>query len=340
MRPDLAQTVANLRPSFVRFPGGCYVEGDKLANRFQWKTTLAPPLDRPGHENLWGYRSTDGLGYHEYLQWCEDMNAAPLFVVNVGMSHTDIVPLDKMGPYVQDALDAIEYARGDVTTPWGKRRAQNGHPAPFPLRLLEIGNENGGAAYEERFALFYDAIKRKYPDIQLIANTPVKSRIPDIIDEHYYDTAEFFARQAHRYDSYPRTGPKVYVGEYAVTQGAGKGNLEAALGEAAFITGMERNADVVTMASYAPLLVNDNDRKWNPDALVFNSAQMYGTPSYYVQQMFSLNRGDVTLKTDVQAAPPKTPAALSLPSGMVGVGTWNTSAEFADINVFRNGEFV
>ena len=340
LRVDLAQATANLRPSFVRFPGGCYVEGDKLANRFQWKTTLAPPLSRPGHEDLWGYHSTDGLGYHEYLQWCEDMNAAPLFVVNVGMSHTDVVPMDKMGPYVQDALDAIEYARGDVTTPWGKRRAQNGHPAPYGLRLLEIGNENGGAAYEERFALFYDAIKRKYPDIRLIANTPVKYRVPDIIDEHYYDTAAFFARSAHRYDNYPRTGPKVYVGEYAVTQGAGRGNLLAGLGEAAFITGMERNADVVTMASYAPLLVNDNDRKWNPDAIVFNSTQMYGTPSYWVQQMFSLNRGDVTLKTDVQAAPPKTPTVLNLPSGMVGVGTWNTSAEFADINVFRNDEYI
>ncbi len=347
MRLDLAQSVANLRPSFVRFPGGCYVEGDKLANRFQWKMTLAPSLSRPGHENLWGYHSTDGLGYHEYLQWCEDMNAAPLFVVNVGMSHTDVVPMDKMGPYVQDALDAIEYARGDVTTPWGKRRSAQGHPAPFPLRLLEIGNENGGPAYEERFALFYDAIKRRYPDVQLIANTPVTSRVPDMVDEHHYDTAAFFARAARRYDSYPRPDPKtpdvpvapqVYVGEYAVTQGCGKGNLLAALGEAAFITGMERNADVVTMASYAPLLVNDNDRKWNPDAIVFNSTQSYGTPSYWVQQMFSLNRGDVNLKTDVQAAPPKTPLVLNLPNGRVGVGTWDTSAEFADINVFRNDQ--
>lgn len=329
LRADIAGMLQGLGPAFVRFPGGCYVEGNRIANAFRWKPSIGDIAQRPGHLNdVWGYRSTDGLGYHEYLQMCEDLGAAPLFVINCGMAHQDVVPMDRMSEFVQDALDAVEYANGPVTSPYGAMRARNGHPAPFNLRYMEIGNENGGPAYEERYALFYDALKKRYPEIQLVANLPVRSRPMDIVDEHYYSSPEFFIGQAHRYDNYPRTGPRIYVGEYAVTQGCGKGNLAAALGEAAFMTGMERNADIVTMASYAPLLVNANNRAWNPDMIVFDSARVYGTPSYYVQKLFRENRADVNLPAAVEAK-------TDVPDlhGAIGLGTWATRAEFKDIRV-------
>ena len=338
LRKDLADKVEEVKPSFVRFPGGCYVEGDKLANRFQWKNTLGNPLTgRIPHSNLWGYMSSNGLGYHEYLQWCEDLKAEPLFVVNCGMSHTDIVPMAEMKPYVQDALDAIEYANGPAESKWGAIRAGNGHPKPFNITMVEIGNENGGRAYNERYALFYDAFKAKYPNLRLIANEPVTSRPMEIVDEHYYNTPGFFVKTSNRYDRYSRTGPKIYVGEYAVTNGCGQGNLIAGLGEAYFITGMERNADVVSMASYAPLFVNVSDRKWNPDAIPFDTLRSFGTPSYWVQQMFSANRGDVTLQGSVSKVN-ETPKPIKLPTGGIGVGTWRTSAEYSNIKVEQDGK--
>jgi alpha-L-arabinofuranosidase len=335
LRKDLAGMVAGMRPSFVRFPGGCFVEGNCLANRFNWKETLGDPRGRKPTADLWGYTTTNGLGFHEYLTWCEDMHAEPLFVVNCGMSHTDVVPIDKMDEYVRSALDAIEYANGDNTTKWGKLRAANGHPKPFHLRFMEIGNENGGPRYEERYALFYNAIKKAHPEITLIANEPVHSRQMDMVDEHYYSSPQFFARQAHRYDTYPRNGPKIYVGEYAVTEGCGRGNLMAALGEAMFITGMERNCDVVRMSSYAPLFVNVNDRKWNPDAIVFDTLHCYGTPSYWAQRMFSTHRGDSVLPSTCEA-PKQTTGAR----GAIALGTWNTTAEFKDIRVEVGGKTV
>lgn len=335
LRADLAQMLYDLRPSFCRFPGGCFVEGDRLGNAFRWKLTIGPIWHRPGHWNLWGYRSTDGLGFHEYLQMCEDLGAEPLFVINCGMSHTDIVPLDQMQEWVQDALDAIEYANGPPDSKWGALRAAAGHPQPFNLRMIEIGNENGGPAYEERYALFYDAIKARYPEIQLVANVPVSSRPMDILDEHFYSSPDWFASQARRYDAYSRKGPKIFVGEYACTQACGLGNLRAALGEAAFMTGIERNSDVVVMAAYAPLFVNVNNRAWNPDLINFDATRCYGTPSYYVQQMFSLNRGDVVLPTEVQA--PRPPQIVR---GGIGLGTWATRAEFRDIKVTRGEEVL
>ena len=336
LRKDLAKLVAEMKPSFVRFPGGCFVEGDKLANKFDWKSTLGKKSGRTPNQCLWGYKCTNGLGYHEYLQWCEDLKAAPMFVVNCGMSHTDFVPMEKMGEVVQNALDALEYANGDAkTTKWGAERAKNGHPKPFNLKLIEIGNENGGPRYNERYKLIYDAIKAKYPDVVTIANLwgglPTSAPI-ETIDEHYYFNPQFFQREANRYDRYDRKGPKIYVGEYAVTQGCGLGNLVAGLGEACFITGMERNADVVTMASYAPLFVNANDRAWNPDAIVFDSLRSYGTPSYWVQQMFSVNRGDVVLASSLIAPPPSGPRP-ELMGGGVGVGTWKTEAEYQDVKI-------
>jgi alpha-L-arabinofuranosidase len=334
LRPDLAQKLDDLKPAFVRFPGGCFCEGNRLENAFRWKKSIGDIAERPGHWNLWGYRSADGLGYHEYLQMCEDLGAEPLFVINCGMAHENIVPLDQLDEWVQDALDAIEYANGPVTSKWGALRAKNGHPAPFHLKYIEVGNENGGPAYEERYARFYDAIKAKYPEMQLVANVPVKSRPMDILDEHYYSSPEWFSANARRYDSYRREGPKIYVGEYAVTQNCGQGNLRAALGEAAFMTGMERNADKVVMCSYAPLFVNVHNRAWNPDAICFDSARSYGTPSYYVQKLFSLNRPDVILPVEMETATQSAPA----PRGAIGLGTWATQAEYKDVTVTRSGQ--
>jgi alpha-L-arabinofuranosidase len=337
LRPDLAGMLAGLKPAFVRFPGGCWVEGDVMSLAYRWKQTVGEPSERRTQYNLWQYQATHGIGYHEYLQMCEDLGAEPLFVINCGMSHKEVVPLDKMQEFVQDALDAIEYANGPASTTWGALRTKNGHRAAFNLKYMEIGNENGGTAYHERYALFYDAIKGKYPQMHLVANewssTP-KNRPVEIVDEHYYSTPEFFIDNAAKYDSYDRAGRKVYVGEYAVTQGCGQGNLRAAVGEAAFMTGLERNSDVVVMASYAPLFANVNYKKWNPDLIDFDSSRAYGIPSYYVQKMFSENRGDVVLPVTV-AAPETAPPTKS---GAIGVGTWRTQAEFKDIKVTRGDE--
>jgi alpha-L-arabinofuranosidase len=339
LRPDLAEMLAGLKPGFVRFPGGCWVEGDTMNLAYRWKQTIGDPSERRTQYNLWQYHATHGIGYHEYLQMCEDLGAEPLFVINCGMSHKEVVPLDRMGEFVQDALDAVEYANGPVTSTWGALRARNGHRAPFNLKYLEIGNENGGPAYHERYALFYDAIKARYPQMHLIANewrgTPT-NRPLEIVDEHYYSTPEFFIANAGKYDSYDRAGREVYVGEYAVTQGCGQGNLRAAIGEAAFMTGLERNSEVVIMASYAPLFANVHYKKWNPDLINFDSSRAYGIPSYYVQQMFSENRGDVLLPVTV-TAPEMAPAARS---GAIGVGTWRTRAEFKDIKVTRGNEML
>ena len=337
LRPDLAQMLAGLKPEFMRFPGGCWVEGDTMSLAYRWKQTVGDLSERRTQYNIWQYYATHGIGYHEYLQLCEDLGAEPLFVINCGMSHKEVVPLDKMSEFVQDALDAIEYANGPVTSRWGAVRARNHHPAPFHLKYMEIGNENGGRAYQARYPLFYDAIKAKYPYMHLIADEwggRPSSRPVEIVDEHYYSTPEFFINNARKYDSYDRAGRKVYVGEYAVTQGCGQGNLRAAVGEAAFMTGLERNSDVVLMASYAPLFANVNYKKWNPDLIDFDGSRVYGLPSYYVQKMFSENRGDVILPLEVQS-----PEVVASPkSGAVGVGTWRTQAEFKDIKVTRDGQ--
>ena len=330
LRPDLAEMLTGLRPSFMRFPGGCWVEGDYLRFAQRWKTTIGELSERRSLWNLWQYSSTNGLGFHEYLQLCEDLKAEPLFVINCGMSHKEVVPMKQMTEWVQDALDAIEYANGPVESRFGALRAKAGHPAPFHLKYMEIGNENGGPAYQERFPLFYNAIKTRYPQMTLIADEPTTRRRPDVVDEHYYSSPSFFIANAHKYDTYDRQGPRVYVGEYAVTADCGQGNLRGAVGEAAFMTGMERNADVVTMASYAPLFANMNYKKWNPDLIDFDSSRVYGLPSYYVQKMFSTNRGDVVLPSTVKAAPV---AGGGPVGGAIGLGTWSTEAEFKDIRV-------
>lgn len=332
LREDLAESLDALHPKFLRFPGGCWVEGDDFAHMLHWKSTIGNVDTREPLGNIWGYNATHGLGFHEYFQLSEDLGAEPLFCINVGMSHKETVPLDRMDQWVQDALDAIEYANGPVNSLWGAKRAAAGHPAPFNLKYLEIGNENSGfAGYVDRYRLFYDAIRAKYPEIKFVANgwNEFGAQQPDIVDDHYYDTPEWFMRHANHYDHTNRLGPKVFVGEYAVTRNCGLGNLRAAIGEAAFMTGLERNSDVVAMASYAPLLVNLNHRAWNPDLINFDSSRWYGLPGYYVQKLFADNRGDTYLPTQVQSpssSPPK-------PRGMIGVGTWNTSAEFKDLVV-------
>jgi alpha-L-arabinofuranosidase len=339
MRPDLMNMLMNLQPSFMRFPGGSWVNGNALTNMYAWKRTIGPLGDRRYQNNLWGYYVDHGQGYYEYLQMCADLGVQPLFVINCGMdvfSVGDSVPLGLMGPYVQDALDAIQYANGPTNSTWGALRAAAGHPAPFNLKYMEIGNENGGSAYNGRYMLFYDAIKSNYPDMHIIADNwgglPV-SRPVEISDEHYYSDPTFFMANATKYDSYSRSGPKIYVGEYAVTTGGGNGNLIGALGEASFMTGLERNADIVAMASYAPLFANLNNKDWNPDLIYFNNSQVYGTPSYYAQQMFSANRGDLVL-----------PLAISFPGnvtnnphGAVGLGSWNTYVQYTNVVVTSNG---
>lgn len=340
LRPDLCEMLAALKPSFVRFPGGCWVEGDDLAHMYRWKKTVGDVSEREPLWNIWQYWATHGLGFHEYLQLSEDLGAEPLFCINVGMSHKEVVPLDRMGEWVQDALDAIEYANGPVDSVWGGLRAKNGHPAPFNLKYLEIGNENGGPAYAERWALFHKAIKAKHPEIQLVVNHWAggypKQPPTDIVDEHYYSNPEFFMREATKYDGYDRNGPKIFVGEYAVTENAGLGNLRGAIGEAAFMTGLERNGDIVTMASYAPLFCNANHKRWPINLINFDSARAFGIPSYYVQKLFSEHRGDVVLPVAVDT--PDAEAALK--GGAIGVGTWRTQAEFKDFKVSRRDEML
>lgn len=334
LRADLMERIAAMKPAFVRFPGGCFVEGQGTENRVQWKKTIGDVAERPGHLNAnWGYYSSDGLGQHEYLQMCEDLGAEPLFVINVGIAHgagkMEVIPMDQMGPYVQDALDAIEYANGPVTSTWGAKRAANGHPAPFNLKMMEIGNENWGPDYDQRYALFHDAIKAKYPDMQLVANEKTPSRTNDIIDPHDYNDVPSFLRNAKQFDSADRSGPKIYLGEYAMTIDAGRGHLLAGLAEAAYMTGLERNGDIIKMSSYAPLFCNPDWRGWNPNAIIFDQKWSYGTPSYWVQAMFANNRSDriypLSLEVPLAAAPDI--------KGMVGVGTWGGQAEFKDIKV-------
>lgn len=332
LRTDLAEALNALQTKVFRFPGGCWVEGDSFKQMHNWKKTIGNIDTRTSSWNFWGYNATQGLGYHEYLQLTEDLGAEPLFCINVGMSHRDFVPMDQMGQWVQDAFDAIEYANGSETSVWGSIRAKNGHPKPFNMKYLEIGNENGGDLYAERWKLIANAIRTKYPDITLIANSwgPYpKDPMPDLIDEHYYDNPEWFILNADKYDNYDRKNPKIFVGEYAVTSKTGKGNLRGAIGEAAWMTGLERNSDVVTMSAYAPLFCNVNHIAWPINLINFDSHGWYGLPSYYVQQLFAQNQGTISLPVKVAGVP----LLAFYDKGGLGFGTSNNSAEFKDLKV-------
>ena len=343
LRADLGNMLAALHPSFMRYPGGNFIESTTAANAVRWKKTIGDTALRPGHLNdSWGYWSTDGFGLQEYLQFCEDLGMVPLYGINCGLmlgwngNSNNTIPLNQMGPWVQDALDLIQYANGDTNTTWGALRAANGHPAPFNLQYLEIGNENGGSFYDDRYALFYSAIKSNCPAMHLIATAVPSSAPLEILDEHYYTSPGTFISYATKYDSYSRSGPKIFVGEYAVTAGTGTfGSLAAALGEAAFMTGMERNSDIVRMASYAPLFANVNGMQWSPDLINYDSARgVFGTPSYYVQELFSQNRGDTVLPATVVIT---TNSADVTPHGAIGLGSWNTSVQYTNIVVTSNG---
>ena len=295
-RKDLMERLAALKPSFVRFPGGCWVEGNTMAEAYRWKQTIGNVWDRRTQWNLWGYWSANGVGFHEYLVLCEELGAKALFCINCGMSHKETVPLDKMDEFVQDALDCIEYANGPVTSKWGAARAANGHPAPFNLQYLEIGNENGGEKYYERYALIHDAVRAKYPEIKIVSDVwhgAVKGRPQHIRDEHCYRSPDWFmSAGAKLYDDYPRGEFEVFVGEYAVTRDVGRwGDLRAAIGEAAFMCGLERNADVVKLAAYAPLFANAKHTAWTPNLIYPMTDGNFVNPSWNVQKLFSENRG-------------------------------------------------
>jgi alpha-N-arabinofuranosidase len=335
-RRDIMQLLADLKPSFLRFPGGNYLQGRTLATRFDWKKTLGPLEDRPGHLNdAWNYRSSDGMGLLEFLHWCEDLNVEPVLGVFAGFTlrGTPTPPGPALEPFVQEALDEIEYVVGDTSTTWGARRAKDGHPAPFKLTYVEIGNEDffdrNPGTYDGRYAQFYDAIKAKYPKLQIIATTPVKGHVMDVIDEHRYPRAvETMEADVNRYDSYDRHGPKVFVGEWATRIGSPTPNLRAAIGDAVWMTGMERNADIVIMHAYAPLFVNVSDltpavprtgsMQWATDLIGYDALHSYGSPAYYAQKMFSNYRGDVVLAATLENNPLREwvqPAGRGAPAG-------------------------
>lgn len=358
LRPDLAEMLYNLHPKFVRFPGGCFVEGQESpANAFHWEKTIGPIEQREGHQNVnWGYRTTDGIGFDEYLQMAEDFGAKPLYVVNVGLWHGGKTPVDSLQPWIDETLNALEYANGDVTTKYGALRAKNGHPAPYNIEYLEIGNENNqpdpalqSDRYYERFKKFKDAILAKYPNMHLIGNVVAwgddnpkwGSEEPvELLDEHYYRNPSWFTNAFHKYDTYERGKHDIYVGEYAVTQGFGNmGSLEAALGEGVYMMGMENNSDVVKMASYAPIFANLNRRVWAPDMIQFVSDRAFGTPSYYVQKMMFNNIGDKVLNVKVDN-PYSYDVTYNLKPEIcqVGVGTWATQCSFKDASLTDNGK--
>lgn len=307
LRRDVAEMLVGLSPAFVRWPGGCVVEGISLENRFEWKKTLGDPAARPGEYSTWGYRCSYGFGYYEMLQFCEDIGAGAMYVCNVGLGCQfrmgDASPESRIGYYLQDCMDAIEYALGDETTEWGARRAADGHPAPFPLQYVEIGNENWGDEYDKRFDIFYRAIKEKYPQLTLISNHGMwgtgKIERTDMIDPHYYVEPAFFYNSTTLFDNHPRGKYTVYVGEYACNREVGGGNMNAALSEAAFMGGMERNGDLVRMTSYAPLFENRHDRSWSTNLIWIDTDRVMGRASYYVQQMAAANRPTYNLRSSL-----------------------------------------
>ena len=336
LRADLVKLLADMKPGFIRFPGGCIVEGRTLAERYQWKTTIGEVAERKLLINRWNmefrtrnperapddYFQSFGLGFFEYFQLCEDVGAEPLPILNCGMACQfntgELAPLDQLDPYIQDALDLIEFANGSVASTWGRKRAELGHPAPFNMKLLGVGNEQWGPDYIPRYEAFAKAIKAKYPNIQLVTSagpSPSGDRFEflwkqfrglnaDLVDEHFYQSPKWFYDNVHRYDNYPRTGPKVFAGEYAGHVSV-KGrpdkpnNWEAALAEAAFLTGVERNSDVVTMASYAPLFGHVDAWQWSPNLIWFDNLRSFGTPSYYVQKLFASHHGTNVLPVHV-----------------------------------------
>ncbi len=333
LRKDLVQLLADMKPGFIRFPGGCIVEGRELTTRYQWKKTVGDIEQREMIVNRWNtefnhrpapdYFQTFGLGFFEYFQLAEDVGAEPLPILNCGMAcqfnSAEVVPINQLDTYVQDALDLIEFANGSPDSPWGKLRKTMGHEAPFHLKYIGVGNEQWGPQYIERYAVFSAIIKAKYPDIQIVsaagpapsgelfdyASKELRDLKADLVDEHYYSSPDWFLKNANRYDAYDRKGPKIFAGEYAAQSVAtvspkNENNWRCALSEAAFMTGLERNADLVHMASYAPLFAHVDAWQWTPDLIWFDNLNAYGTPNYYVQKLFSTNKGTHVLPVTAQ----------------------------------------
>jgi alpha-L-arabinofuranosidase len=344
MRADLAQVIADLHPKFVRFPGGCLTHGYGLGNIYRWKNTIGPIEQRKEQFNIWHYHQSVGLGFYEYFQYCEDIGAKPLPVLAAGVCCQNSpggqhgLPMDEMDQYVQDVLDLVEYANGPADSTWGAKRAAAGHPAPFNLEYLGVGNEDAQTPeFGIRFKMIYDAVKAKYPKLTVVGTVgPAPSGSDfsegwkfaedlgvDIVDEHYYQNPDWFLANLGRYDSYSRTGTKVYVGEYA----SWGNSLFNALAEAAHMTALERNGDVVRMASYAPLLGKEHHMQWHPNLIYFDNTAVCASVNYYVQQLFSLNQGDVSLPVKLSSSLPERRR-----SGFL-LGTWNTQAQFADLKV-------
>jgi alpha-L-arabinofuranosidase len=335
LRPDLAQLLADLKPGFVRFPGGCIVEGKRLETRYQWKKTVGDVSERKTIVNRWNdefahrpapdYFQSFGLGFFEYFQLAEDIGASPLPIINCGMAcqfnSAETAGLDQLDPFVQDALDLIEFANSPTDSRWGGLRARLGHPAPFNLKMIGIGNEQWGPRYVDRYKRFADAIRSRYPGIAtVVASGPAPSGKefdflwgnwrqlkPDIVDEHYYMSPKWFLDNTGRYDRYDRNGPKVFAGEYAAQTVAtvspeNRNNWEGAIAEAAFLTGLERNADVVFMSSYAPLLAHVDAWQWKPDLIWFDNLRSFGTPNYYVQKLYATNLGSRILPVTIDGS--------------------------------------
>ena len=329
LRNDLVQKIADLKPGFIRFPGGCIVEGKDLTNRYQWKTTIGNVDDRKLIMNRWNvefpqrsapdYYQSFGLGFYEYFLLAADLGAEPLPILNCGMAcqfnSGEVVAMDELQPYIDDAIDLIEFANSDVTTKWGKLRSDMGHPQPFNLKFLGVGNEQWEPQYIERYKVFEKAILSKYPAIKIVSGAgpfaegeyfnyawkELKQLKPALIDEHYYKPPTWFFNNASRYDTYERTGPKIFAGEYAAhskedTEAESRNNWESALAEAAFMTGLERNADIVQMCSYAPLFAHVDAWQWRPDLIWFDNLNIVATPNYYVQKLFSTNKGTDVVK--------------------------------------------
>ena len=341
LRADMVQMLADLKPGFMRFPGGCIVEGSDLSRRYQWKKTIGAVEERQLLINRWNYEflhrpapdyfQSFGLGFFEFFQLCEDIGAQPLPIINCGMACQfntgELCPMNQLDTFIQDALDLVEFANGSPDSPWGSKRAAMGHPAPFNMKLLGIGNEQWEQQYIERYTKFHQALKAKYPEIQLVSSagpSPDDNRFnfawpklrelhADIVDEHCYANPDWFFKNTHRYDKYDRNGPKVFMGEYAaqsdkVVSVKNRNNLECALAEAAYMIGLEHNADVVRMASYAPLFAHIDAWQWTPNLIWTDNLRIYGTPNYYVQQLFSVNRGDAVLPLSLDCSAGDKPA--------------------------------
>lgn len=363
-RKDIMQMLVNLKPRFLRFPGGNFLEGSSIAGRFDWKKTIGPLRDRPGHWGPWGYRSTDGMGLLEFLLWCQDMNAQPVLALYAGYSLDGhyVEPGPALEPYVKSALEEIQYVTGPVTSTWGKVRAADGHPAPFELHYVEIGNEDffdRSGSYDARFQQFYRAIKAAYPDIKIIstignehAGMMVKSATPDVLDQHYYEPADWFETHAPGYfKGYDRKGPKIFVGEWASYETPfppwnpqsqmepPTPDMKAALGDAAWMAAMERNSDLVIMQCYAPLLVNVSPgaRQWRPDLIGYDALHVYGSPSYYAIRMFSTNLGNQILAARVRNAPIQTSVTRDSANGTIFVKLINPGANAVRLRVQIEG---